>query len=138
MMPGEKSPETIETERKTQAALEAYVAAWRDGDKDGLLRLFADDAVWYDPAGTPPWEGTARIGEFWDAAHAAGTTLTPEVRRIVVCGNEGMLVFRMCVRMADGSGMGLEVCDYMVVNEEGRIQNGKAFWDDSCVGALDS
>jgi hypothetical protein len=35
------------------------------------------------------------LGEFWDGAHVGGAKLTPQVQRIVVCGNEAILLFRI-------------------------------------------
>jgi steroid Delta-isomerase len=134
-MMAEKSPEMDAIEQQTRAAVEAYVDAWARNDRQALLNAFAPDATWADPAGTPPWQGHAKIGEFWDMAHTAGTTLTPVVHRIVVCGNEGILLFRMEVRMA-GGGMGIEACDQMIVNAQGKIQSGKAYWDRGCIVPL--
>lgn len=128
-----KSAEMKEIEKRTRAAIEAYVDAWTRNDRAALLNLFAEDAVWIDPVGTPPYEGRAKIGEFWDSAHAGDATLTPQVKRIVVCGKEAILLFRMVVRNPQGSGMGLDVCDQMTVDEEGKIQLAKAYWDSSCV-----
>jgi hypothetical protein len=33
--------------------------------------------------------------------------------------------------------MALDVCDHMVVNEEGRITKARAFWDAACMSPLD-
>ncbi len=132
MMP-DKSPETLALEERTRAAVQAYVDAWARNDRNALLAAFAPDASWIDPAGTPPWQGHAKIGEFWDMAHTGGVMLTPVVHRIVACGNEGLLVFRIEVRMPGGSGMGIEACDQMLVNADGKIQSGKAYWDQGCM-----
>jgi steroid delta-isomerase len=133
----EQPPEKDAIEQRTRAAVEGYVDAWTRNDRNALLNVFADDASWADPAGTPPWQGRAKLGEFWDMAHTAGSTLTPVVHRIVVCGNEAILLFRMEVRMPGGGGMGVEACDQMIVNEQGKIQSGKAYWDQGCVVPID-
>lgn len=132
-MMADKSPEILAVEARTRAAVHAYVDAWARNDRAALLRAFAEDATWIDPAGTPPWQGHAKIGEFWEMAHAGGVTLTPVVHRIVVCGNEAILLFRMEVRMPAGGGMGVEACDQILVNDHGTIQSGKAYWDQGCV-----
>jgi steroid delta-isomerase len=126
-----------EIEQRTRRALEAYVEAWRTGDREALLDVFAADATWEDPAGTPPYRGHERIGGFWDQSHQGGATLTPQVQRIVVCGREGVLLFRMVVRSPGGGGMGIDVCDVMEVNDEGKIQVAKAYWDPRCVVPLE-
>ena len=123
-------------EARTRNAVESYARAWRNNDRALLLDTFAEDAVFIDPVGTPPHEGRTAIGKFWDSAHQGGAQLTPVVHRIVVCGNEAVLLFRMEVR-SPGGGMALEVCDHMEVNEEGRIQIAKAFWDESCTVPLE-
>ncbi len=133
----EESPDKTAIEQRTRAAVEAYVDAWARNDRAALLDAFADDASWADPANTPPWVGRARIGEFWDMAHTPGSALKPVVHRIVVCGNEAILLFRMEVRMAGGGGMGVEACDQMTVNEQGKIQSGKAYWDQGCIVPID-
>lgn len=132
----ERTPEWIETERRTRAAVEAYVKAWASGDRAALLEVFAEDATWEDPVGTPPYRGREAIGAFWDSAHAGGATLTPEVKRIVVCGSEAILLFRMVVRAPNGGGMGLDICDHMQVDEAGRILRARAFWDAQCMVPL--
>jgi steroid delta-isomerase len=132
-----KSEEVMEIEKRTREAVEDYVKAWATNNRELLLQVFSEDAVWFDPVGTPAWEGRAKIGEFWDQARAGGSELEPQVRRIVVCGNEAILLFKMVVRHKNGGGMTLEICDHMTVNEEGQIVLAKAFWDESCMGALD-
>ena len=122
--------------RRTRAAIEAYVEAWRTGDRDALLAVFAEDAIWEDPVGTPPWRGREGVGRFWDQAHGGGATLTPKVQRVIVCGHEGMLLFRMIVRTAEGGGMGIDVCDHMQVDDAGRITVARAYWDQQCIVPL--
>jgi hypothetical protein len=39
--------------------------------------------------------------------------------------------------MAAGGGMGLDACDQMVVNPQGKIQLAKAYWDQSCIVPLE-
>lgn len=123
-------------EARTRAAIEAYVEAWRADDREALLNIFAGDATWEDPVGSPPWQGREKIGEFWDQSHNGGATLTPRVQRIVVCGREGILIFRMIVRFPGGGGMGLDVCDHMRINDQGKIQVARAYWDQRCIVPL--
>lgn len=123
-------------EARTRRALERYVRAWAENDRDAFLDVFAEDAEWIDPVGTPPYRGREQIARFWDDAHASGATFEPTVHRIVACGDEGLLVFRMIVRDPGGGGMALEACDVMQVGEDGRIRSGKAYWDHGCVTRL--
>lgn len=123
-------------EKKVRNTIEAYLKAYEKNDRAGLLALFAADARFTDPVGTPTMLGREAIGKFWDAARKNGATLTPELQRIVVCANEAIALFRMKVRGADGSGLDLDVADHFVLNEDGTIREARAFWNPSCMTAV--
>lgn len=125
------------TPQKVRAVIESYVRAWATGDKPLLLSLFAEDAVWTDPVGTPPFIGHAGVGAFWDFAHQdASRQLKPQVNRIVTCANEGILDFTMQVRAPHlNQGLDLRVVDRFVLNEQGRIQTAQAYWDEGSASA---
>jgi steroid Delta-isomerase len=131
MLAHQKTPEIVAAEQRTRAAVDAYLDAWKRGDKQALLALYAEDAEWTDPVGTPPMRGRAAIGEFWDKSHGGGTRMTPQLERVIVCGDEAILLFTMQVRGAKGGGMDLFVCDHFQVDAEGRIRSARAFWDTS-------
>lgn len=122
------------TPEQVRQVIENYVRAWASGDKALLLSLFAEDAVWSDPVGTPPFVGHAGIAAFWDFAHAdTSRQLSPKVNRIIACANEGLLDFVMQVRIpAQNQGLDLHLVDRFVINEQGRIQTAQAYWDESC------
>lgn len=129
----ERSPEVERIEAKVRSLVEAYVRAWADEDKGALLGLFAEDGTWIDPVGTPPWQGRAKIAEFWDHVHANGSKITPTVRRIVVCGREAVLLFALGAAGEDGHGVELESCNVFVFDENLKISSGKAYWDKGCM-----
>jgi steroid Delta-isomerase len=114
-----------------------YMQAWSTGDKALLLSIFAEDATWEDPVGTPAFVGHAGIAGFWDFAHQGagqGRTIMPRIDQIIACGNEGILRFTMQVRLpAENQGLDLAVVDHFLLNDAGLIQRARAFWDESCV-----
>jgi steroid delta-isomerase len=114
------------------ATLEGYIEGWRSGDLEPWLDLFAEDAVFEDPAGSPPMEGKQAIAAFFDASVKASTGMNPVIERIVVCGNEAILLFTMNLYHPDGSGTALRVVDHFRLNDEGRIVRLRAFWDPAC------
>ncbi|MDR3415893.1 MAG: SgcJ/EcaC family oxidoreductase [Nevskia sp.] len=125
------------TPAQVRAVIEQYVRAWATGDKPLLLSLFAEDAVWTDPVGTPPFQGHAGIGAFWDFAHQdSARQLMPRVNRVVACGNEGILDFTMEVRLPSANqGLDLRVVDRFVLDEQGRIRTAQAYWDEGSASA---
>jgi steroid delta-isomerase len=118
-----KGKETHMPDESTiRTRLDAYAEAWRTDDREAFLGLWADDAHWEDPVGSAPMRGRDAIAEFWDKTHAAPMTLRPEPERVIVCGDEAMLIFRMCVRGAE----------HFEFDDGGRIVRARAFWDDAC------
>ena len=125
------------TSQQTRTVIENYMKAWTVHDKELLLSLFAADATWSDPVGTPAFVGHGSIGQFWDFAHQdSSRQIVPKINRIVVCGNEGLLDFTMQIRIpSKNQGLDLHVIDRFVLNDAGKIQTAQAFWDESCVSA---
>jgi len=120
---------TDQAEQHRQA-IEKYVEAWTTGNKALLLSVFAEDAEWSDPVGTPVFKGHAGVEKFWDFSHQdAGRQLTPKVEDIRVCGAEAILRFTMQVRIPDkNQGLDLSIVDYFQFDEAGKIKVAKAFW----------
>jgi steroid delta-isomerase len=122
---------------QVRKVIESYARAWATDDRALLISLFAEDAQWSDPVGTPPFAGHAGVGAFWDFAHQdPGRQLKPVVHRIVACANEGLLDFTMQVRApALNQGLDLHVVDRFVLNEHGKIQTAQAYWDEASAAA---
>ena len=125
------------TPAAVREVIRKYVEAWSRGDKQLLLSIFAEDAVWCDPVGTPAFVGHAGVAAFWDFAHQdQARQLTPQINRIVACANEGILDFTMQVRVPHlNQGLDLRVVDRFVINDAGKIQTANAYWDESSASA---
>jgi len=122
------------TPEQVREVIGKYVKAWTEGDKALLLSIFAEDAVWNDPVGTPPFVGHAGIAKFWDFARQdPQRQIAPKVHQIIACANEGILRFTMQVRLPHlNQGLDLLVVDRFVLNDEGKIQTAQAYWDETC------
>jgi steroid delta-isomerase len=116
------SPEQV------RAAVDAYAAAYRDNDRDAFLDLFADDGVIIDPVGTPAHAGREARGAFWDNVHQLTERITFDVKDVVVCGNEAVMVFGIHAGTGD-SGIVLDAVDIFEVDDSGKITLMKAYWD---------
>jgi steroid delta-isomerase len=125
------------TPEQVRKAINTYVEAWTNHDKELLLSIFAKDASWSDPVGTPAFIGHEGITAFWNFAHQDTTRqMSPKVNRMAVCGNEGVLDFVMQVRLPSlNQGLDLHVIDRFVINDEGKIQTAQAYWDETCISA---
>jgi len=123
------------TPEQVKEVMRNYIKAWSEGDRALLLSLFAEDATWEDPVGSPPFHGLEGIARFWDFGHQAGAQeLNPELVQLIACGNEGILRFIMRVRLpAENKGLDLHAVDHFVINDQGKIQKARAFWDEGCL-----
>ena len=123
--------------KQVKTALQGYIDGWKNSDREAWLALFAEDAVLIDPVGSEPNTGLEAIAAFWDRIHDLPMKYEPEVHRIVACGDEGLLVFKMISR-PEGSngGMTMEIADTFKINDEGKITQLKAYWDNGCMGML--
>jgi steroid delta-isomerase len=121
------------TPAQVRAALNSYIEAWTTGNKELLLSVFAEDASFCDPVGTPEFVGHDGIGRFWDFARQdKGRTMTPALEEIRACGSEGILRFTMQVRIpAENKGLDLSVIEYVLIDDAGKIKSLRAFWDET-------
>lgn len=123
--------------RMVREVIQKYMEAWSTDNKELLMSLFAEDASWEDPVGSPAFVGHEGISRFWDFAHQGaeqGRTISPQIEQIIACANEGILRFTMQVRLpAENKGLDLHVVDHFVIGDDGKIVRARAFWDESCV-----
>jgi steroid Delta-isomerase len=116
------SPEQV------QAAVDAYVAAYQENDRDAFLEAFATDGVIVDPVGTLPHAGREARGAFWDTVHQLTERMTFDVKDVVVCGNEAAMVFGIHASTGD-AGIVLDAVDIFEVDDDGKIASMRAYWD---------
>ena len=117
-----------------QSALDNYVLAYNNNDKELFQSLWDDHAVFEDPVGADPCNGIEAICAFWDFGHSNGMEIIPTNVETIICANEGILKAVMQVRnIADNSGMDISIVDHFIINERGKIISGRAFWDDSTI-----
>ena len=119
---------------KVQSALDNYVLAYKNNDKELFRSLWDDKAIFEDPVGTAHCNGIEAICAFWDFGNTDGMEIKPTNVETVICSNEGILKAVMQVRnIKDNSGMDIAIVDHFIVNEEGKIVSGRAFWDESSI-----
>tara|TARA_Y100000590_G_scaffold467487_1_gene646541 strand:+ start:54 stop:488 length:435 start_codon:yes stop_codon:yes gene_type:complete len=117
---------------KVYNAINNYAEAYRNDDKELFLSLWHQEAIFEDPVGSEPCKGIEAISAFWDFAHPEGQSIHPNDVKITVCANEGILQATMQVRnKSNNTGMDIQVVDHFIVNDNGKILSGRAFWDES-------
>lgn len=110
-------------------AVRDYFAAIKALDAAAFAATFAEDAVQEDPVGTPPNRDHAAIRAFFEGIAAAfdSVELTPDE----VFANGPSLAIRWTGRGVAKSGKAVEFpgIDVIDLNDAGKIQRLRAFWD---------
>ncbi|MCY1417293.1 Steroid Delta-isomerase [compost metagenome] len=105
-----------------------YVELVDAGDIDGIVALYAENAVIEDPVGSPPIAGIEAIDRFYREGLGqsdASAQLTGPVR---VAGNNcGAMPFRVDLTW-NGEPSTIHVIDVMEFDDDGRIRSMKAYW----------
>jgi ketosteroid isomerase-like protein len=115
--------------RRSQAAAGAK-------DREGWLRLFADDAVVEDPVGASPLcpdgqghRGPAAIAAFYDNVIGRVDGLRFEIERSYLCGDEVADVGTIHMTLAGGQVTGVRGVFTYRSDGAGRIAALRAFWE---------
>jgi steroid Delta-isomerase len=115
------------TPEQIRATVDGYVAAYAANDRDALLALFAPDAEWTDPVGTPMHHGREGVAEFWDTTRAMVDSIELRPVHVHVCANEAALVMEIH-SVVGGAGIVLDAVDVFTFDDAARIKTGKAYW----------
>jgi steroid delta-isomerase len=112
-----------------RSVVDAYCAAFSNGDQSAYVGLFADGAWIEDPVGTPRHEGHEAIGAFFaqmsGMADSIELRVTGPVRAVA-----GECAFPMQARPTmGGTTMCMDIIDVMTFDDDGKITSMRAFWD---------
>ena len=112
-----------------RSVVDAYCAAFTNGDRAAYVGLFADGAWIEDPVGTPRLEGHDGIGGFFD--HSSGLADSIELRLTgPVRVAAGECAFPMQIRPTiAGTTYVMPCIDVMTFDDDGKITTMRAFWD---------
>lgn len=100
-----------------------YCELMTAGDWQGLVALYAADGSVEDPVGSAPHCGHDEIRDFYRAS--AGSVVLELEGRPRVAGNEGACGMRAHPR---GATVVIETLDTMVFDDDGLIQQMRAYW----------
>ena len=109
-------------------AVKAYFAGLRAIDIPAILNTFAEDAITYDPAGTPPNQGHKKIEEFFQTVTVAFKEVGLTEDQVFVAGNGAAVKWTGRGISKQGKNVHFEGIDVIEVNEAGKIQTLHAYW----------
>jgi steroid delta-isomerase len=116
------------TEDHIRDVMQRYVDAITEGDLEGILALFAQDAVVEDPVGSEPKRGREALREFYQMT-------IDSVETMILEGNpRARERWGACAMLAYPAGMDgkmeVETLDVMEFNEAGEVVAMTAYFGD--------
>nr|WP_301287235.1 nuclear transport factor 2 family protein [Sphingobium sp. OAS761] len=110
-----------------RAALSAYADRINQGDRDGILALFAPGATIEDPVGTAPKRGQEIVDWFTDTV--AFRTHIDQVAPIRGShANAAALIFDVTFHPPEAPPVRIRSLDVCTFDQEGCIVSLKAYW----------
>lgn len=113
--------------RIMHAALEAYMSRINERDRDGVLALFAPDAVIEDPVGSPEKTGD-EIAQWFTDTVAFDTRIQQVAPIRGSHSNAAALVFDVTFQPPEGPRLLIRSLDICTFDMDGRITSLRAYW----------
>jgi steroid Delta-isomerase len=120
---------------------EASLAATRDGDRDGWLALFEEDAVVEDPVGPSGYDtegtghrGIAAIAAFHESVISQVEKFEYQIERHYTGGDEVACVVNFQIQNG-GNTMDMDLVNIYKRSPNGKLASLRSFWDGTRQGA---
>jgi steroid delta-isomerase len=117
------------TPEKISRAVRAYFLAIRAMDADAFANTFAEDGTTFDPVGTPGIRGRDAIREFLTSFCKNFETVGLTEESVFVAGNGAAVKWVGKGTSATGKEVRFEGIDVFEVNDDGKIQTVRAYWN---------
>ncbi|MBA3768081.1 MAG: nuclear transport factor 2 family protein [Acidobacteria bacterium] len=111
-----------------QKAVADYFAATRAMDASAWVAAFSEDGTSYEPA-TPPARGHEALRQFFDGIAGAFSQFGLTEDNVFITGNEAAVKWTGRGVGVNGREVVFEGIDIFEINEAGKIQNVRAYWN---------
>ena len=116
---------------KISRAVRAYFLAIRAMDADAFANTFAEDGTTFDPVGTPAITGRDAIREFLTSICKNFKSVGLTEESVFVAGSGAAVKWTGQGTSGTGKEVKFEGIDVFEVNEDGKIQTVRAYWNPS-------
>jgi steroid delta-isomerase len=114
---------------KISYAVRAYFLAIRAMDADAFANTFAEDGTTFDPVGSPAISGRAAIREFLASICKNFKSVGLTEESVFVAGNGAAVKWIGKGTSVTGKDVNFDGIDVFEVNEDGKIQTVRAYWN---------
>jgi steroid Delta-isomerase len=111
------------------------MAAVGSGDREAWLSSYSDDAVLHDPVGGSPLDpegkgiaGRTELERFWDLT-IAPNEISFDVREVHAAGDEAAFVATVSAKFPTGNTVTYDGVFIYAVDDQGRIETLRGYWD---------
>lgn len=122
------------SEEIIRQSINDYFAAISALDCEAWIAAFAADAVSYEPGG-PPLEGHAALRMFFNGVAGGFETIEMKPDQIFPVGNEAGVKWSAHGTGKNGREVNFEGIDVFAINEAGKIQAVRAYWNPAAMMA---
>ena len=109
--------------------IRAYFAALRAMDQEAWVNTFAVDADSYDPVGSPAIHGHQKLAEFFQSIAGAFQEVGLTEDHVFIAGNGAAVKWTGRGTSRQGKAVLFEGIDVFEINESGKIQSLRAYWN---------
>ncbi|HVS20850.1 MAG TPA: nuclear transport factor 2 family protein [Pyrinomonadaceae bacterium] len=114
---------------KISRAVRAYFLAIRAMDAEAWANTFAEDGTTFDPVGTPAITGRDALREFLQSICKNFKSVGLTEDSVFVAGNGAAVKWTGHGISSNGKEVKFEGVDVFEVNEDGKIQTVRAYWN---------
>ena len=115
----------MSTPEDNAKTVQRYLEFAAQGNVDGIVELYADDATVEDPVGSEVHIGRQAIRGFY--SQIPGTDKSADVVTLRTLGNEAAFFWTLNIDLGEGR-IGIEIISTMTFNADGKIASMKAYW----------
>ena len=115
----------MSTPEDNAKTVKRYLELAGDGNVDGIVDLYADDATVEDPVGSEVHIGRQAIHGFYSLV--PDTEKKTEVISLRTVGNEAAFYWTLTVDLG-GNRVCIDIISTMTFNDDGTIASMKAYW----------
>ncbi len=123
------SPEVI------QKAVADYFAASRAMNREAWIATLAEDIISHDPVGAPPMSGHAAMRQFFDGIVGAFEQVGLTEDTVFIAGHSAAVKWTGRGTGKNGRAVTFEGIDIFDINEAGKIQSVRAYWNPAAMMA---
>lgn len=125
------------TTEELTAAVEKYAASHTAGDIDGIVALFADDAVVADPVDQPEHVGTEAIRTFFAGTHQLADSLELLITGPIRAVDRFAAVPLQAVTTLGDQKFVIDIIDVFTMNDDGKFSEMRAYWSSGAIRPFD-